>query len=127
MDPRIFARNINMNAHNENGNLTRKIMIRKFYLFSFVSAAFNVKSNTMDTPLKSKLPFKDSTNKTSEFLKSTPFKVPAKGEASSSAQMKVSQGTGADLDMPSDFDFEPFVFPADKNCYCCGDSRKSKH
>lgn len=83
-----------------------------------------------ETPRK--MPFKDTTNKASELLKSA---VKGSSKANEKIQLK-EQGASPQtfgheqeavkIDKFDDFDMEPFIMPNDKNCYCCGDDRKSK-
>lgn len=79
--------------------------------------------NVENTPRK--VPFSDKTNKSSELLKSA-----IKGTASQSSisqQTSSSSGSGKIQEKEATYDdFEYFVFPPDKNCFCCGDNRKSK-
>lgn len=83
----------------------------------------------METPRK--MPFKDTTNKASELLKSA---LKGSNKANEKIQLK-QQGASPQIFVPKqeevkvdafdDFE-EPFVMPTDKNCYCCGDNRKSR-
>lgn len=90
-------------------------------------AAKNSAMNLMETPRK--VPFKDATNKALELLKSAmkatnseqlDFTPPAQ---TGQKQMKEVQGAPAD---DFDVDIDEFKFPADSNCFCCGNNRKSK-
>lgn len=87
----------------------------------------------METPRK--MPFKDTTNKASELLKSA---LKGSNKANEKIQLKqqraspqirpqifVPKQEEVKVDAFDDFE-EPFVKPTDKNCYCCGDNRKSR-
>lgn len=84
----------------------------------------NVK-NLLQTPRK--LPFSDSTNKTSEQLQSAKKQLNVPNEKiqqeASSSQISREQNQLSQFD---DFDFSQHTLPADKNCFCCGPDRKSK-
>lgn len=81
----------------------------------------------MQTPRAPKLPFGDTTNKASDSLKS------AKKNLIVSDNLKIKRSVTASLQSPKeeiekvDFnELDQWAFPEDKNCYCCGDNRKSK-
>lgn len=79
----------------------------------------------MATPRK--MPFNDTTNKASELLKSA-LKLSSIGNAKIQLTEASPQASGQrqeEFKLHID-DFEMFDLPADNNCYCCGDSRKSK-
>lgn len=87
------------------------------------------KGSLMETPRK--MPFKDTTNKASELLKSAlkgsnkaNEKIQLKQQGAS-PQVSAYKQEAVKIDIFEDFDLEPFVKPKDKNCYCCGDDRKS--
>lgn len=95
-------------------------------------ASLSVK-NAMVNKTPRKLPFSDQTNKTDGILRSA-FKVKSviKSESSRSLLEKQSTSKAVTEDEASilsndDFDLlETFTFPPDKNCYCCGENRKSE-
>lgn len=76
-----------------------------------------------DTPRK--LPFKDSTNK--ELMKSVAKQEKPGVEKNQTKQEQASSSKEAESVAASsdDYDDLPFVFPTDKNCFCCGSDRKS--
>lgn len=85
-----------------------------------VSAAIEQKSVTMDaTPRK--MPLKNSTNLAATLLKSAGKQ--ANGSEKTQLQQRSDDLPTTSEPKESEFDFEPFTFPADKNCYCCGEDR----
>ena len=85
-------------------------------------AAKNTMSGIEHTPRK--VPFSDKTNKSSDLLKSA-IKLTASQSSTSVQQTSSGSGKTQEKEITYD-DFEPFVFPPDNNCFCCGDNRKSK-
>ena len=96
-----------------------------FLLFAVIHSA----KNQLLKPTPRKLPFCDTTNK--DLLKSAvkpkingvqeEINTKQEEEASSSSscsKAKEEQSPATEFD-------EPFVFPPDKNCFCCGDDQKS--
>lgn len=75
----------------------------------------------MQTPHTiSKLPFGESTNKASDPLKSAKKSIETE---------KIQQAVGSCSHLKEDFDWidcDNWAFPEDRNCFCCGDDRKSK-
>lgn len=65
------------------------------------------------------MPFKDTTNKTFDIPKSA--LKPSNAGSEKIQSMKSQEHINED-----EMDFDPFVFPPDMNCFCCGDNRKSK-
>lgn len=84
--------------------------------------------NMEETPRK--VPFKDATNKASELLKSamklTNLQLSDQLEFTPPAQTAQKQEKEVQSACADDYDIDPFVFPPDNNCFCCGDNRKSK-
>lgn len=127
MNPQVSSRNLTFNVNTENGKFSTKFYFPAIYcnlsVFLVLMAAKSA-TNMEQTPRK--VPFKDATNKSSELLKSavkflSSEYTPPSQISGQKQEMNLQNECAAD-----DYDFEPFVFPPDNNCFCCGDKRKSK-
>lgn len=144
MDNRINARPLGL-LPNENGkNISEYDIADQFkfglFLSTFCLASISAKNSAMALQTPRKLPFHDTTNRSAIKLKNNKVekvqdikqdqgpscskqKESSPEELKARSQRKESTDPSQDFD---EFDYTPFVFPPDNNCFCCGDNRKSR-